>query len=141
MHKVFVYGTLKKGFPNHQTGMAGAVYVGRVRTIVAFPLVVGGRWFSPSLIDEPGVGRRVFGELYEVSDQKLKLLDLMEGTQHPQGYRRITVRLENIRCGDECDAWTYVKERKVIDVIHSDPLDEYILDSRYMGPSERTSAF
>jgi gamma-glutamylaminecyclotransferase len=141
MHNVFVYGTLKKGFPNHQTGMAGAVYVGRVRTIVAFPLVVGGRWFSPSLIDELGVGHRVFGELYEVGDQKLELLDSMEGTQHPHGYRRITVKLVNLRRGDECDAWTYVKDRKVIDGIHSDPLGEYILDSRYVGSSERTSAF
>ena len=56
MHRVFVYGTLKRGFPNHDAWMKDYPCIGRFRTCVAFPLVVGGKWFSPYLIAEPGVG-------------------------------------------------------------------------------------
>ena len=121
--------------------MRDAVYVARVRTLSAYPLVIGGRWFSPSLLDEPGVGQRVFGELFELSDEGLELLDSMEGTQHPKGYRRIAVTVKNSTTGHECDAWTYVKDRNMIDGIHSGALDEYKPDPRYVMPSERTHAF
>jgi len=71
MHNVFVYGTLKRGFPNHVPELANADYIGRARTLTAYPLIIGGKWFSPNLIDEPGMGQRVTGELFRVGDEVL----------------------------------------------------------------------
>lgn len=39
-HWVFVYGTLKRGFPN-QGLLAGSTYLGEFRTLTPYPLVVG----------------------------------------------------------------------------------------------------
>jgi gamma-glutamylaminecyclotransferase len=123
MHRVFVYGTLKRGFPYHEVGMKGHRFIGRCRTCDAFPLVVAGKWLSPILIAEPGVGHRVFDDL--------------EGTHLPIGYHRLMISVENVDGGAVLDAWTYVKDRSRIDVIHSDPLEEYHLDPRYVPASER----
>ena len=137
MHRVFVYGTLKRGFPNFDAGMKGQRFIGRARTRDAYPLVVAGNWFSPILLYEPGVGRHVFGEAFEVSDQALAVLDRMEGTHLPNGYDRRKVSVESVDGGAVSDAWTYFKERARLDVIHTDGLDDYALDPRYVPPSER----
>lgn len=141
MHKVFIYGTLKRGFPNHEAGLAEARFLERVRTLEAYPLIVGGRWFSPYLIDEPGQGRRVFGELFAVDAAGLALLDRMEGVGRPEGYHRICVAVA--RPDDEIalDAWTFVKDRAAIAVIHSAAMVEYGHDPRYVDPEKRDSAF
>ncbi len=141
MHKVFVYGTVKRGFPNDVTGSLGFNWIGRFRTVDAFPLVVGGKWYSPYLIAEPGAGHRVFGEILEIDDQGLAKLDLMEGTHVPEGYRRMAIAIENNDDGAPFDAWTYVKDRDAIEDIHSEPMAEYALDSRYVIPSKRSSNF
>ena len=72
MDFVFVYGTLKRGYPYHERGMKHARLVGRCPTREAYPLVVGGRWFSPILLAEPGVGRRDIGEVYEMAPAELE---------------------------------------------------------------------
>ena len=141
MHKVFIYGTLKRGFPNHEAGLAGARFLGRVRTLEAYPLIVGGRWFSPYLIDEPGQGQRVFGELFAVDAAGLALLDRMEGVGQPEGYRRTCVAVAEPNCGTAMDAWTFVKDRAAIAVIHSAAMAEYRHDPRYVDPETRDSAF
>jgi len=141
MHRVFVYGTLKRGFPNHDGAIADLPCLGRFRTAQAFPLVVGGDWFSPYLIDEPGEGHRVFGEVFEVDDEGLEALDRMEGTHLPVGYRRISIAIEDKHGAATFDAWTYVKDRETIRGIHSDPMEEYAQDPRYVSPSKRTTGF
>ncbi len=115
--------------------------IGRFRTCVAFPLVVGGEWFSPYLIAEPGVGVPVFGEVFELDDRGLEVLDAIEGTDVPNGYRRISVAVEDAAGGAPFDAWTYVKDRAAIEGIHSDPMAEYTLDPRYVIPSKRRTRF
>ena len=141
MHLVCVVCTLKRGFHNDITGMKDFCCIGRFRTVDAFPLVVGGKWFSPYLIAEPGEGHRVFGEVFEVDDQGLEKLDRMEGTHVPNGYRRIRVAIESEDGSAPFDTWTYVKDRDTIESIHSEPMVEYALDPRYVIPSKRTSNF
>lgn len=99
--------------------------------------MIGGRWFSPILIAEPGSGHRVLGELYQVGDQALATLDRMEGTHLPTGYDRVEIAVEMVTDGARLEAWTYVKDRARIDVIHSEMLEEYQLDPRYVPASER----
>ena len=139
MHLVFVYGTLKRGFPYHEIGLAGARFVGRCRTVEAYPLVVGGRWYSPILIAEPGAGKRVFGEVYEADDEKLAQLDALEGTHHPAGYHRDRLAVEPVAGGSRLDAWSYFKHRSKVDIIHDDALEEYHLDPRYVMAQDRTA--
>lgn len=74
---MFVYGTLKRGFANHSL-LDDATFLGRFRSIVPYPLVVGGAFFSPYLLDIPGKGERVFGEVYTVSSDTLARLDVLE---------------------------------------------------------------
>ena len=141
LQQVFVYGTLKRGFPNHHAIAEHVSYLGRFRTIEAYPLVVGGRWFSPNLINEPGQGHRVFGEVFETDTQGLELLDRLEGTDHPRGYRRISVIVEELHFNACVDAWAYFKDRKDLDAICSEPMDEYQLDPQYVIPSQRDVVF
>ena len=123
MHRVFAYGTLKRGFRNFETAMKGYPCLGRFRTVEAYPLVVGGPRFLPYLIAEPGAGHRVFGEVFEVDERGLRNLDRFEGTHLDKGYRRIAIAIE--AADRPFDAWAYVTERHVIDGIHAGPLEEY----------------
>ncbi len=141
MNRVFVYGTLKRDFPNHDAWMKDYPCIGRFRTCDAFPLVVGGKWFSPYLIAEPGVGVPVFGEVFELNDRGLEDLDRIEGTHVPNGYRRIGIAVDDADGGAPFDAWTYVKERAAIEGIHSDPMAEYARDPRYVIPAKRRTKF
>jgi len=138
---VFVYGTLKRGFPNDITAIMTVKCLGRFITVKAFPLVVGGSWFSPYLIPEPGEGHRAVGEVFEVDDNQLAELDRMEGTHLPNAYHRDHVEVTPESGGASCEAWTYFKDRQTIDGIHSGPMPQYELDPRYVGPAERTRPF
>lgn len=141
MHRVFVYGTLKRGFPNYDAAITAFRCLGRFRTVEAYPLVVGGKWFSVYLIDEPGEGKPVFGEIFEVDDDGLGTLGRMEGTHLSNGYHRLTLAVESSDGGSAFEAYSYAKRRDDIDGIHSEPLDEYALDPRYVGPADRTLVF
>ena len=78
---VFVYGTLKRGFPNSVHMPSRATFLFPATTSQAYPLVVGaGRNRIPFLLDRPGSGRPVRGEVYAVDDDTLRLLDDFEGT-------------------------------------------------------------
>jgi len=92
---VFVYGTLKRGQPNHQlltdTSNGAAVLMTTAVTSVAFPLVIASRYNIPFLLDAPAKGKHVEGEVYEVDDLMLGKLDELEA--HPKFYRR---RLESM---------------------------------------------
>lgn len=78
-HRVFVYGSLKRGFHNHAI-LKEATIVGRgfaegflLYSLGSFPAAIGG-------------SGTVQGELYEVDDQTLQALDRLEG--HPHMYKR-----------------------------------------------------
>lgn len=141
MQRVFIYGTLKKGFPYHADGgMELYDCLGRFGTVQSYPLVVGGRWYSPCLIDEAGHGNRVFGETYAVDEDGLHALDLIESTAKINGYRRIQIEVAPEAGGTLMKAWAYVKDRERIGDIHTEPLTEYMLDAvypPYIPPWER----
>ena len=134
-HKVFVYGTLKRGFPNHHY-MKTSKLIGAYRTAERYPLVVGGRHFSPSLFPEPGTGKHVIGELWEVDDETLVKLDELETVHLPTGYRREMAKIEPVEGGATTQAWTYFRERSRVPVIHAEGLDDY-QDRRYVAEPDR----
>ncbi len=119
MHTVFVYGTLKRGFPNF-VHMSGDVrFVGQCTTCECFPLVIGGQWFTPYLFDEPGVGHRVKGELFAVGEAELQLLDRLEGVGAPGGYHRRQVQIEVCGARNRSQAWAYLMQRRHVSLVHS----------------------
>lgn len=58
LYNVFVYGTLKKGEPNHhwfQKGNNGFFrYVGEAKTTEKYPLIIGTRYNIPFVLYSPG---------------------------------------------------------------------------------------
>ena len=71
---IFVYGTLKRGFPGHAP-LRGATFLKDARTTSQFTLYDCGEW--PAMVAH-GKGR-VSGELFEIPIETLKALDAYEG--------------------------------------------------------------
>lgn len=92
---VFTYGTLKRGFSNHVLmedliRSGDASYVGVYRTRERFPLVCG-PYRVPFLLNFPGRGQRVYGEVYAVTPRGIARMDELEGTARGH-YERLPLR-------------------------------------------------
>ncbi|XP_027356188.1 putative gamma-glutamylcyclotransferase At3g02910 [Abrus precatorius] len=93
---IFTYGTLKRGFSNHPLlqdliRSGDASFVGNYRTAHNYPLVCG-PYRVPFLLNLPGSGNRVHGELYSVSSRGLARMDELEGTTRAH-YERLPIKL------------------------------------------------
>lgn len=90
LSRIFVYGTLKSGQPNHywltnlQNGLASYVSSGFTKN--QFPLVIGTRYNVPFLLNKPGFGQNIKGEIYDIDEKMLAKLDILE--DYPQLYDR-----------------------------------------------------
>lgn len=101
---IFTYGTLKRGFPNHillqeMFATGDAAFVGVYLTADKLPLVCG-PYKVPFLLNFPGSGDRVVGELYAVSNRALARMDELEGTIRGH-YERLPVKLRSANGSDE----------------------------------------
>lgn len=96
MARVFVYGTLKKGQPNYKhminTAKGLAKFQGRGRTVEKYPLVIAGKYNIPYMLNIPGTGHHIAGEIYSVDEQMLQFLDEFEGC--PDMYQRTLMRIQ-----------------------------------------------
>jgi gamma-glutamylcyclotransferase (GGCT)/AIG2-like uncharacterized protein YtfP len=72
-HRVFVYGTLKRGFRNHHL-LAGCEFLGGAATVPTYRMIENG---FPVIMPDPA-GRPLAGEIYAVDDQTLARLDQLE---------------------------------------------------------------
>lgn len=88
MQRVFVYGSLKRGFRHHDQ-MGGARFLRAARTAPRYTLVVAGDY--PALVDDGTTA--VGGELFEVDDEHLAALDVFEDV--PELYVRETIELDD----------------------------------------------
>ncbi|XP_057679260.1 gamma-glutamylaminecyclotransferase-like [Corythoichthys intestinalis] len=121
MARVFVYGTLKRGQPNHfrmlDKSIGEAHLLASAVTTEKFPLVIAGEYNIPFLLNLPSLGHRVHGEIYRVDEQLLNFLDDFEDT--PTMYQRTLVKLtveewlgqvkdeERSAAGDVTEAFVY----------------------------------
>ncbi len=127
---LFVYGTLKQGFLNHDH-LAGCECLGVHETAVPYPLVILAPWEMPSLYDRPGRGHRVRGELYRVDRPALRRIDVLEMVGQADGYERARIQLRSIGPpGTRRKAWTYFKLGSSPELEGGPWLPEY-LASRY----------
>ncbi len=133
--RVFVFGTLKRGFPLHDEGLHGATCLGAYKTVKKYPMLVAGRWYAPMMAYEPGTGLCVKGELYEVDAKTLELLDKLESVHQSGNYREV-VEVESLETADTLSAYVYVKSRELMTPSHTDYLEDY-QDRRFVHPSQR----
>jgi len=127
---VFVYGTLKEGFPNHGRN-AGRRIGGHFRTRQRFPFYVvrlANEDRAPWLIDKPGNGYRVTGQVFEVDSAGLQALDRFEEVGLPTGYVRVPIELEAVDdARPPLRAHVYMKqESQLVECLAREgPFDEY----------------
>ena len=136
MHKVFIYGTLKKGFPNYDRYMHEKYYICKCKTIDPYPLVVANKYYSPVLINEKGNGVIVSGELYEIDKRTIERLDRLEGVDTDWGYTKHTIDIIT-DSGEVTQGFAYMKDRESLTTIHSKVMVAYELDKRYVLPCDR----
>lgn len=99
---IFVYGTLKEGFPNHFRN-AGRRLAGSYRTRELYPFYVvqlPNEDRAPWLVNAPGQGHQVVGQVFEVDPTELNAMDAFEEVHLPTGYVRAEVELEPVHGGD-----------------------------------------
>lgn len=106
-HTLFVYGTLRKGFSNHDHFL-------RDKSSVYFMSDgVTADKYTMSAASCPWVSKKeqstvIHGELYLIDDETLSRIDRLEG--HPHNYCREIVQVENISENVVVDAWMYLRD-------------------------------
>jgi gamma-glutamylcyclotransferase (GGCT)/AIG2-like uncharacterized protein YtfP len=86
--RLFVYGSLMRGEPNHHVLGSSAVFLGLARTARRYRLLDLGPY--PALVE--GGSCSIAGELYEIASSILPELDRFEGP--PDLYRRASIELD-----------------------------------------------
>jgi len=114
MHKVFVFGTLKEGFPNYKTNK-GTRFRGDFVTKDHYSLYLVGERYSPWLVLDSNSNNPVKGQVFEVSSNTLSAMDALERVNEPDGYRKITITVTCLDTGDEFKAIAYGKPREMLD--------------------------
>jgi gamma-glutamylaminecyclotransferase len=135
MTKVFVYGTLKRGFPFFERGLADALFLGPVQTIEPYPMFIAADFYGPMMLDRPGEGLRITGELYEVDPSALDKLDELESVGKPGSFRS-KVMVEPVGGGVAVEAIGYMKTEDWLKPLHSGTIADY-QDRRFIPPWER----
>jgi len=133
MKNIFVYGTLKRGFPNYSEQGLGRFYIDDCITERPYSLVIADQYYVPVLLPDGNKHRleRIKGELYRVDQDMLIWLDTLEGVGKDKGYQRIEIRVLSSD-GQVIVAEAYMKYRKDIGVIHNELSTEYKRDPRYI---------
>lgn len=127
---LFVYGSLKEGFPNFHYNKGRRIQ-GDFRTIQPYPLFLAeGR--LPCLLPLPGRGLQVVGQLFEVNEAELALMDELERVGEPGGYARVPIAVEALHDPthgtSQAFAYTQSQERMASPGPHVGPIAEYTLE-------------
>ncbi len=80
--RVFVYGTLKRQHGNHRllesTNVRDTMYLGRCRIFGQYRMIDLGNF--PAIQHTTGIDKRpIYGEVYQISQNTLDALDMLEG--------------------------------------------------------------
>lgn len=138
MIHVFVYGTLKEGFANFGIN-AGRLIPGRFRTVERYPLYIIDHTRVPWLVNRPGHGDHVTGQLFVVDAGVLADMDRLEQVDEPGWYSRVAIVVEPVDAPSKTpiEAFVYFGsvERLATTSIHAGPLSEFTLahNERYRG--------
>ena len=89
--RVFVYGTLKRGYTNNRL-ISNATFIGKAKTVSNWIMIGNHLAFPYVLRRDHENGSQIKGEVYEVDQEGLKKLDLLEGV--PSHYTREKVYVQ-----------------------------------------------
>lgn len=130
MSLIFVYGSLKEGFPNFHVNR-GRRLAGEYLTAEPYPLFLHDGQL-PCLLPTAGTGLRVRGQVFEVVPEALAAMDALERVGEAGGYRRIEIEVVAAASpdGPRLAAFVYVQDPAFLDRAgdHVGPIDEYTLD-------------
>ena len=107
MHKVFVYGTLLRGYWNHDRCLTGQTFLKEATTAPEYTMLhLGG---FPGIVE--GGKTTIIGEVYEVSeDCLLNKLDRLEGYRPSNPEKSMYIR-KTITLTDGTEVYTYIYNR------------------------------
>jgi gamma-glutamylaminecyclotransferase len=129
-HLLFVFGTLKEGHPNFHINK-GRRIPGDFVTAQAHPLFIVGPRLLPWLLERPGQGLPVIGQLFEADDAALALMDELERIDDPLWYQRrlIDVRPVDLPAAPPRRVWVYFGSEAGFagQPVHAGPIAEYTL--------------
>ncbi len=133
MNNIFVYGTLKRGFPNYSEQRLGQFYISDCTTLKLYSLVIADQYYVPVLLLDGNMHKleRIKGELYRIDQNTLAWLDALEGVGKDKGYQRVKIEVLAYN-GEVIMAEAYMKYQRDIVVIHNELSTQYELDLRYM---------
>lgn len=128
---VFVFGTLKEGFPNFTTN-TGQRVLGRFVTEERYPFYLVGERHSPWLMNAPGQGEQVVGQVFAVDAATLERMDILERIHQPDGYQRVCISVvpQSDDTTQHMAVYAYLKPPGSLNAadIKIGPLAEYTLD-------------
>ena len=135
---IFVFGTLKSGFPNYHYNQARQIDA-RFATAQAYPFYLVGPRFMPWLIDDPGQGLVVQGEVYRADNNQLQLMDQLEQVGQPGGYQRKMITVKNLDSGELEKVFAYLKPAAQLNpaLIKLGPLSVYLPEHARLYSSRR----
>ena len=113
MNKVFVYGTLKRDRGNWDKFLQDSQFIEKCETLNKWGFVDLGPF--PAMIEDSDSPVIVHGELYEVDNDALELLDFLEGIPHLYTRKNIVIKTKSLgevianvyflvqHCGDDAN--------------------------------------
>jgi gamma-glutamylaminecyclotransferase len=99
---VFVYGSLKKGKKLHSY-LKNSKFLGCATTCEKYPMILSKEGWYPYLIEKPGIGYKIKGEVYKITPNTLKLLDKIEEAPRYYYRKQICVKINGL----SKKAWVY----------------------------------
>ena len=128
MLPVFVFGTLKQGFPNSSTNQGSRV-PGEFLTKNRYPLYLVGERYSPWLVLSKDEGFQVRGQVFMVDEAGLGGMDRLERIHEADGYRRVQMPVFLESTYEEMQVFVYVKPPEHLEgmLVQLGPIAEYEL--------------
>ena len=103
MTKIFVYGTLLRGFGNWNWALKSQTFISTGETLPEYDMVSLGGF--PGVLT--GGTTAIKGEVFEVDDEHLRDIDRLEGADRRNPMRGM-YRAEHITLADGTECWTYI---------------------------------
>ena len=105
--RLFVYGTLRQGGTNHHL-VSGSPYLGPATTTESYVIATQTSRSFPYIFKHPELyAIPVQGEMYEINQETVRRLDMLEG--HPDHYRRQQILVTTPK-GDAYACAAYILE-------------------------------
>ncbi|WP_423792692.1 gamma-glutamylcyclotransferase family protein [Methanocaldococcus indicus] len=121
MTLIFVYGTLRSECWNNKKYLKNSKFVGKGKTKEKYAMYAD---LIPYVVEDEKISH-IVGEVYDVDEETLRRIDMLEG--HPTFYKRKKVKivLDN---GEEVEAWLYFYPEPYGVLVKSGDYIEYLRD-------------